>query len=178
MGRLPPTEKGRVVALSPLVPPRIGGNYERFVGGMNSFIMASLGNSSFWKEICLPSSNGFFSARSLACMYGAWANGGAVLRGAPEGHSSSFQENRYSGTKIDSTVVLSESCAEMSNAAGSFGCGAAPPTARPTAEGFWRMLSPEGVRSVGTRIADDGRLLPAAPSRFAAKGLSGSVRHI
>jgi CubicO group peptidase (beta-lactamase class C family) len=41
-------------------------------------IFTAIGNSSVWRGICLPSSNGYFTAQAVAAMYGALANGGVV----------------------------------------------------------------------------------------------------
>jgi hypothetical protein len=45
-------------------------------GIFETIAFTKVGNSRFWSSICLPSSNGFFTARSLARMYGAIVNGG------------------------------------------------------------------------------------------------------
>jgi CubicO group peptidase (beta-lactamase class C family) len=85
MGRLPSSDRGRVVRQIPLVPPSVEGRKERFNAACDSRIMTTLANSSMWSQMCLPSSNGFFTARSVAAVYGAWANEGSVTSdGGPE----------------------------------------------------------------------------------------------
>ena len=42
---------------------------------------AFIGNARFFLRPCLPSSNGFFTARAVGAMYGAIANGGALADG-------------------------------------------------------------------------------------------------
>ena len=37
------------------------------------------GNSALWRSVCLPSSNGFFTAGALARMYGALTNSGPCV---------------------------------------------------------------------------------------------------
>ena len=81
LGRLPrgPTTRQRVIKQRPLVPP--AARAEMTAKGWleaqyNARFMCALGNNEPWGDVCLPSSNGFFSARALAALYGAWANGG------------------------------------------------------------------------------------------------------
>ena len=53
---------------------------KRFVfGWMESSIFVAAGNSRPWRKVCLPSSNGFFTAAALSRMYGALAHGGTLL---------------------------------------------------------------------------------------------------
>jgi CubicO group peptidase (beta-lactamase class C family) len=44
---------------------------KRFFGWIESSIFVGAGNSWAWRQVCLPSSNGFFTAGALGCMYGA-----------------------------------------------------------------------------------------------------------
>lgn len=48
------------------------------VGAIESAIFRWVGNSSTWRQLCLPSSNGAYTARAVACAYGALANDGRV----------------------------------------------------------------------------------------------------
>jgi hypothetical protein len=45
---------------------------------IEGIIFCWIGNSRMWQGICLPSSNGYFTAKAVALMYGALANKGEV----------------------------------------------------------------------------------------------------
>lgn len=56
--------------------------WKRLVSKLESAALVLVGNSTLWKEICLPSSNGFMTARAVARMYGALANRGVLADGS------------------------------------------------------------------------------------------------
>ena len=79
LGCLPPQERARVVRQTPHVPQALGlTEEERYKSACEASTMTLVGNSRLWSSVCLPSSNGFFSARALAAMYAAFTNGGSV----------------------------------------------------------------------------------------------------
>ena len=51
---------------------------QNIFGTLESYVLCAMGNSDAWRNICLPSSNGVFTAHSVAKVYGALANGGIV----------------------------------------------------------------------------------------------------
>ena len=146
MGRLPSSDRGRVIRQIPLVPPSVEGRKERFNAGCDSRIMTTLANSSMWSQMCLPSSNGFFTARSVAAVYGAWANEGSVT----SVDSSSAFMSQHGGGGGPERVRTQEHCRDRV-----------------------QLLSRSMTLEVAARIADDTRLAPATTSRFATKGTSG-----
>eukprot|EP00298_Acanthocystis_sp_HF-20_P007978 c17397_g1_i1.p1 GENE.c17397_g1_i1~~c17397_g1_i1.p1 ORF type:complete len:464 (+),score=148.95 c17397_g1_i1:47-1438(+) len=79
IGRLPKEQLKRVCKLeiAKEMPIRCG-IVSWFIGRIEQIFITKLGNSVIWSELCLPSSNGYFTASSLAKMYGALANGGFV----------------------------------------------------------------------------------------------------
>ena len=48
---------------------------------LESLLWVTIGNLRSFRRLCLPSSNGVFTARSLGAMYGALANGGTLSDG-------------------------------------------------------------------------------------------------
>jgi hypothetical protein len=84
LGVLPPAMWKRVRPMS------VGYRYANGVGAaaispwlwpfvyLEAMIVTSVASSHWWCRMCLPSSNGFWSARALAKMYGALANEGMV----------------------------------------------------------------------------------------------------
>lgn len=48
---------------------------------LEAILFCAVGNCAVWRGICLPSSNGFFTAQSVAVMYAALANRGEVEGG-------------------------------------------------------------------------------------------------
>ena len=52
---------------------------DRLNGIIDCEVMCLLGNSKFFSEISLPSSNGFFTAASLAAMYSCWTHDNGVI---------------------------------------------------------------------------------------------------
>jgi hypothetical protein len=73
------------------------------LGWIESFLFRTIGNSDVWRNVCLPSSNGFFTANALGRMYGALANSGspAAADGNQVGVSvdDSINQRIYSLTK-------------------------------------------------------------------------------
>eukprot|EP00802_Teleaulax_amphioxeia_P016829 Tamp_16959.p1 GENE.Tamp_16959~~Tamp_16959.p1 ORF type:complete len:435 (+),score=54.17 Tamp_16959:3-1307(+) len=79
LGCLPPRERSRIVCQTAQVPVVLGlTEEERFQAACDASTMAVVANSRLWSSVCLPSSNGFFSARALAAMYAVFTNGGCV----------------------------------------------------------------------------------------------------
>ena len=87
LGVLPDEERGRVAALVPALSSSSAGRkgglggrglLERLVGWVEARVLSLGGNARCWGRICLPSSNGFYTADSVARAYGALANGGCV----------------------------------------------------------------------------------------------------
>jgi CubicO group peptidase (beta-lactamase class C family) len=97
LGRLPRALAPRCATLEP--PPAPGGGLgvwatargqrtawpRRALGCLESTLFRYIGNSGFWRSACYPSSNGFVTARAVARVLGALANGGALIRCRPGG---------------------------------------------------------------------------------------------
>lgn len=89
LGVLPPRERRRVVRLvrqnvsqmwrntgaASFVVVRV---FRLVIAWLEAIIMTTIFNSILFSLVCLPSSNGFWTAMSLARLYGAFANGGSV----------------------------------------------------------------------------------------------------
>jgi hypothetical protein len=65
------------------------------LGWIESFLFCTIGNSDVWRNVCLPSSNGFFTANALGRMYGALANSGSLA--AADGN----QVDSIDGNQVD-----------------------------------------------------------------------------
>jgi len=77
IGRLPPAQHDAVCLLE--YSTNYGNTWWQCIAAfLESVIFRTIGNSHAWKEVCLPSSNGFFTARAVAKAYGALANKGSV----------------------------------------------------------------------------------------------------
>ena len=77
LGRLPVEERSRFVRQCPQVPACVSlDGVDRLQSALDSSIMAIVGNNHLWSSVCLPSSNGFFSAQALAKMYSIYTNRG------------------------------------------------------------------------------------------------------
>lgn len=55
--------------------------FKRLLAAVECRIFVTAGNSRRWREVCLPSSNGWFTSRSVARMYAALVNGGQLGEG-------------------------------------------------------------------------------------------------
>jgi CubicO group peptidase (beta-lactamase class C family) len=92
VGVLPPAERHRV---APLVRPGLAQLWRAtraaapalsllatclrvLAAWLEALLMCAVFNSALFASVCLPSSNGFWTAHAVARMYGALANGGAV----------------------------------------------------------------------------------------------------
>ena len=51
---------------------------KRILAAVECRIFVAAGNSRRWRDVCLPSSNGWFTSRSVARMYAALVNGGRL----------------------------------------------------------------------------------------------------
>jgi aarF domain-containing kinase len=51
---------------------------QRVFSWLEGWVFVAAGNAALWRKVCLPSSNGFFTADALARMYGALTNAGAL----------------------------------------------------------------------------------------------------
>ena len=89
LGVLPPHESRRVVRLVRQTIAQMWRNtgaasfmvvrvLRLVVAWLEAVIMTAIFNAVVFREVCLPSSNGFWTAMSLARLYGAFANGGSV----------------------------------------------------------------------------------------------------
>ena len=79
LGRLPRKERSRLVLQCPQVPASLDlDEGERFQSATDASLMTAVANNRLWSSVCLPSSNGFFSAGALAAMYSIFTNKGAV----------------------------------------------------------------------------------------------------
>ena len=68
-----------------------------FLRWLESTAFVFIGNSRWWQQVCLPSSNGFFTAEAVAKMYGVVATGEWVeSRGGDDGHCRRFQNRALS----------------------------------------------------------------------------------
>lgn len=92
LGKLPVSEEKRVARLecprryhSETYGNTAKGWINRCVTSVGAVVESRLftwiGNTTTWKRQCLPSSNGFLTARALARMYGALANHGQLADG-------------------------------------------------------------------------------------------------
>ena len=52
-----------------------------WLGCMECFLFVRIGNSQIFRAVCLPSSNGTYTARAIGAMYGALANDGKLADG-------------------------------------------------------------------------------------------------
>jgi CubicO group peptidase (beta-lactamase class C family) len=81
IGRVPASERGRVASMLPPTFKSLAASHPfraAALGWLEAQIMTSVFNSSLFGSFCLPSSNGVWTARSVAAAYGALANGGRV----------------------------------------------------------------------------------------------------
>ncbi len=79
IGRVPKHVRHRTVRLECDTSWKQNLSYSQNIYGiLESYIFCLLGNSNAWRNICLPSSNGVFTANSVAKVYGALANKGKV----------------------------------------------------------------------------------------------------
>lgn len=99
---------------------------EVFDAAVDSTFMTTLANARFWSELCLPSSNGYFSARALSAMYGAWANGGRVTADAATAAGAATASATTTTTTPTTTTTdaqllpesaVAEACARIANPA-------------------------------------------------------------
>lgn len=78
LGRVPQTARDRLVRQCAQVPACAPlDEADRLQSAMDASVMAHVANSAWWGRVCLPSSNGFFSAVALAKMYALYTAGGA-----------------------------------------------------------------------------------------------------
>ena len=81
IGRVPASERGRIAYMQPPTYRSLAAAHPFRVAALcwlEAQVMTRVFNSRLFNSFCLPSSNGVWTARSVAAAYGAIANGGSV----------------------------------------------------------------------------------------------------
>ena len=146
LGRIPLEALTRVVQQVPMLPAGLPAT-ETWHAARDSAAMCALANTHAWSQVCLPSSNGYFSARALAQMYGAWAHHGEV-----QGPSWEAGKAGKAGA-----VTPAATAATAKNDSGS-------------SASTVQLIDAAVAKAVAERVACDDRGAPATLSRFATKG--------